>query len=152
MRAVTHVDDARLSTIVAGLHFPNPIGLAAGFDKSGTAIRALAGLGFGSVEIGSVSIDPSSGNPKPRLWRLPADDAIVVHYGLPNDGAEVIARRIAGTRLPVALGVNLVVTNRGLGASPSGADAIIGEYVAAARILARRADYLMLKSLLPQHG
>src|SRR3979411_1439243 len=79
IRAMTHVDDARLSTIVAGLHFPNPIGLAAGFDKSGTAIRALAGLGFGSVEIGSVSIDPSSGNPKPRLWRLPADDAIVVH-------------------------------------------------------------------------
>jgi dihydroorotate dehydrogenase (fumarate)/dihydroorotate dehydrogenase len=149
MRAVTHVDDARLSTIVAGLHFPNPIGLAAGFDKSGTAIRALAGLGFGSVEIGSVSIDPSSGNPKPRLWRLPEDDAIVVHYGLPNDGAEVIARRIAGTRLPVALGANLVVTNRGLGAAALGADQIIGEYVAAAKVLARRADYLMLNLSCP---
>ena len=101
--------------------------------------------GFGSIEIGSISIDPSSGNPKPRLWRLPEDDAIVVHYGLPNDGAEVIARRIAGIRLPVTLGVNLVVTNRGLGAAPLGADQIIGEYVTAAKILARRADYLMLK-------
>ena len=75
MRAMTHVDDARLSTIVAGLHFQSPVGLAAGFDKSGTAVRALAGLGFGSVEIGSISIDPSLGNPKPRLWRLPDDEA-----------------------------------------------------------------------------
>jgi dihydroorotate dehydrogenase len=149
MRAMTHVDDARLSTIVAGLHFPNPVGLAAGFDKSGTAIRALTGLGFGSVEIGSISVDPSSGNPKPRLRRLPDDEAIAVHYGLPNDGAEVIARRIAGIRLPVPLGVNLVVTNRGPGAAPLGADQIIGEYVAAAKVLARRADYLMLNLSCP---
>jgi dihydroorotate dehydrogenase len=149
MRAVTHVDDARLSTIIAGLHFPNPVGLAAGFDKSGAAIRALAGLGFGSVEIGSVSIDPSSGNPKPRLWRLPDDGAIVVHYGLPNDGARAIAKRLAGTRLPVPLGINLVVTNRGLGAPPLSADQIIGEYVAAAKTLTRYADYLMLNLSCP---
>jgi dihydroorotate dehydrogenase len=116
MRTATCIDDDRLAADVAGLHFPNPIGLAAGFDKSGSAIRALAGLGFGSVEIGSISIDPSSGNPKPRLWRLPGDEAIVVHYGLPNDGAEAIAKRLAGTRLPVPLGINLVVTNRGPGA------------------------------------
>src|ERR1700751_4976801 len=112
MRSATRFDDARLATSVAGLHFPPPIGLAAGFDKSGSAIRALAGLGFGSVEIGSVSIDPSIGNPKPRLWRLPDDRGIVVHYGLPNDGVEVIARRLSTRRLPVPLGVNLVVTNR----------------------------------------
>jgi dihydroorotate dehydrogenase len=67
MRAVTRIDDERLSIDVAGLHFPSPIGLAAGFDKSGMAISALAGLGFGSIEIGSISVDPSSGNPKPRL-------------------------------------------------------------------------------------
>lgn len=149
MRAMTHVDDARLSTIVAGLHFPTPIGLAAGFDKSGTAIRALAGLGFGSVEIGSISIDPSSGNPRPRLWRSPHDEAIVVHYGLPNDGADVIEKRIGGISLPVPLGVNLVVTNRGLGAPPLNADQIIGEYVAAAKVLQPRADYLMLNLSCP---
>ena len=68
--------------------------MAAGFDKNGTAIRALAGLGFGSVEIGSVSVDPSQGNPKPRLWRMVEDEAIVVHYGLPNDGASAIAERL----------------------------------------------------------
>src|ERR1700722_19211553 len=136
MRAATHVDDDRLAVDVAGLHFPTPIGLAAGFDKSGSAISALAGLGFGSIEIGSVSLDPSLGNPKPRLWRLPDDDAIVVHYGLPNDGVADIAERLRRTRLPVPLGINLVVTNRGPGAAPLAADQIIGEYAraAAARI------------------
>src|SRR5882757_5818425 len=60
MRVATRVDDDRLASEVAGLHFPTPIGLAAGFDKSGTALPALAGLGFGAIEIGSVSIDPPS--------------------------------------------------------------------------------------------
>lgn len=149
MRAMTGIDNPRLQTRVAGLNFPTPIGLAAGFDKSGTAIRALAGLGFGSVEIGSISIDPSSGNPKPRLWRLPDDEAIVVHYGLPNDGADIIAKRLAQTTLPVPLGINLVVTNRGSGAAPLAADRIIDEYVRAARILAPHADYLMLNLSCP---
>jgi dihydroorotate dehydrogenase len=149
MRSATRVDDDRLATDVAGLHFPNPVGLAAGFDKSGSAIDALAGLGFGSVEIGSISIDPSTGNPKPRLWRLPDDEAIVVHYGLPNDGVATIRERLAKTRLPVPLGINLVVTNRGPGAAPLDADQIIGEYVAAARAIAPRADYLMLNLSCP---
>jgi dihydroorotate dehydrogenase (fumarate)/dihydroorotate dehydrogenase len=149
MRAATEIDDDRLATDVAGLHFPTPIGLAAGFDKSGTAIRALAGLGFGSIEIGSVSLDRSGGNPKPRLWRLPDDKAIVVHYGLPNDGVAVIAERLARTRLAVPLGINLVVTNRGPGAAPLNADQVIGEYVAAAKAMAPHADYLMLNLSCP---
>jgi dihydroorotate dehydrogenase (fumarate)/dihydroorotate dehydrogenase len=149
MRAAALVEDRRLSIDVAGLHFPSPIGLAAGFDKSGSAIRTLAGLGFGSVEIGSISIDSSAGNAKPRLWRLPEDRAIIVHYGLPNDGAAVIAERLSKTRLPIPLGINLVVTNRGAGAPPLNADQIIGEYVAAAKIMAPHADYLMLNLSCP---
>jgi dihydroorotate dehydrogenase len=149
MRAATHIDDPTLATDVAGLHFPDPIGLAAGFDKSGSAVRTLAGLGFGSVEIGSISLDPSTGNPKPRLWRLPDDQAIVVYYGLPNDGAAAITDRLSGTRLPVPLGINLVVTNRGPGAPSLNADQIIGEYVAAARTTAPHADYLMLNLSCP---
>ena len=149
MRAATLVNDARLSIDVAGLHFPTPIGLAAGFDKSGSAISALAALGFGSIEIGSISIDPSIGNPKPRLWRLPDDRAVIVHYGLPNDGAVAIARRLSTTKLPVPLGINLVVTNRGAGATPLNADQIINEYVAAAKIMASHADYLMLNLSCP---
>jgi len=149
MRTATRVADERLSVEIAGLHFPTPIGLAAGFDKSGSAITALAGLGFGSVEIGSISIDASLGNPKPRLWRLPDDRGIIVHYGLPNDGAQVIAERLSRTHLPVPLGVNLVVTNRGAGAAPLAADEIIGEYVAAAKTMAPHADYLMLNLSCP---
>src|ERR1700722_7260395 len=125
MRATTRVDDDRLAVDVAGLHFPTPIGLAAGFDKSGSAISALAGLGFGSIEIGSGLLDTSPGNPKPRLWRLPDDDAIVVHYGLPNDGVADIAERLRRTRLPVPLGINLVVTNRGPRAGAPPADPIL---------------------------
>ena len=149
MRTATRIDDNRLAVDVAGLRFPSPIGLAAGFDKSGSAISALAGLGFGSIEIGSISIDPSQGNPKPRLWRLPDDNGIVVHYGLPNDGVAAIAERLARTRLPVPLGINLVVTNRGPGAAPLNADQIIGEYADAARAMAPHADYLMLNLSCP---
>src|SRR5262245_27721616 len=64
------VSDPRLATTVAGIRFPHPIGLAAGYDKSARSVAMLAALGFGSVEIGSVSIDASDGNPRPRLWRL----------------------------------------------------------------------------------
>src|SRR5436190_23210128 len=112
------VDDPRLATTVAGVRFANPIGLAAGFDKSGHAMATLAALGFGSVAVGSVSIDASDGNPKPRLWRLPQDRAVVVHYGLPNDGARAVAERVARMRLPVPLGINLVGTNPGRNAPP----------------------------------
>ncbi|HUN96203.1 MAG TPA: quinone-dependent dihydroorotate dehydrogenase [Bradyrhizobium sp.] len=149
MHKATRCDHPGLKVDLAGLRFPNPIGLAAGFDKSGSAIAALAGLGFGSVEIGSISIEPSEGNPKPRLWRLPDDRAIAVHYGLPNDGAAIVSQRLKGIRPPVPLGINLVVTNRGAGAAPLDADEIIGEYVSAAKAMARYADYLMLNLSCP---
>jgi dihydroorotate dehydrogenase len=149
LRSALAVADPRLATRVAGLNFPSPIGLAAGFDKSGDTIETLAALGFGFIEIGSVSADPSDGNPRPRLFRLPADRAIVVHYGLPNAGATRIAARIDEVRLPVPLGVNLVKTNRGPGAAPEKAEQIIGEYVEAAQAFAPRADYLMLNLSCP---
>src|SRR5687767_9903490 len=112
LRAIYGVTDPRLATNVAGIRFETPIGLSAGFDKSGEAIETLAALGFGFVEIGSVSIDPSGGNPRPRLFRLPEDRAIVVAYGVPNDGARAVAGRLSGMRLPVPLGINIVKTNR----------------------------------------
>lgn len=145
----TAVSDVRLESTVAGLRFPTPLGLAAGFDKSGTAVDMLAALGFGFVEVGSVSIDPSLGNPRPRLFRLPQDRAIVVHYGLPNDGAPAVAARLARKRLPVPLGINIVKTNRGLDGPTESATQIIDEYVAAARVLATVADYLMLNLSCP---
>ena len=78
-----------------GLTFPNPLGLAAGFDKNAVGIDALAALGFGSVEVGTVTALPQPGNDEPRLFRLPADRAIVNRMGFNNDGAEVVAQRLA---------------------------------------------------------
>jgi dihydroorotate dehydrogenase len=149
LRELCAIQDPRLDTVVAGLRFPTPLGLAAGFDKNGTATEMLAALGFGFVEIGSVSIDASRGNVRPRLFRLPEDRAIVVHYGLPNEGALAIAERLAKAHLPAPLGINLVKTNRGLRAPPESSDQMIREYIEAARVLAPRADYLMLNLSCP---
>lgn len=138
--------DDRLATRVAGLSFANPLGLAAGFDKNGRAIQALSALGFGFVEIGSVSAHPSAGNPRPRLFRLPADESIVVNYGVPNDGAQTVAARVASRPTPVPLGVNLVETNT---SRPSAPDAVVAELVAAVRPFLRRADYITLNLNCP---
>ena len=149
--AVDHLfaaDDSRLETTVAGLRFRNPIGLAAGFDKNGAAVPMLAALGFGAVEIGSISHDPSAGNARPRLFRLPDDAAIVVNYGLPNEGAAAVATRLAGLRVGVPLGINIVKTNRPGGPAET-KDAIIAEYADAAKTLAPHAGYLMFNLSCP---
>ena len=133
-------DDPRLRHVVSGIDFPNPVGLAAGFDKNGVAVTTLACAGFGSIEVGSVSAHPSDGNPdRPRLFRLPADDAVVVNYGVPNDGSEAVARRLATVKLPVPLGVNLVETNTGL---PTETDHVIEDIVEAARPFLAITNYI----------
>ena len=100
-----------LSRDVMGLHFPNPIGLAAGLDKQGEAVPAWQALGFGFVEVGTVTALPQPGNPRPRLFRLTADEALVNRMGFNNGGAEAMARRLQHLRargLPeIPLGVNL---------------------------------------------
>ena len=146
LRSVYGFEDERLATEVAGLRFPNPLGLAAGFDKNGRGVQALSRLGLGHVEVGSVSARPSRGNPRPRLFRLPADEAIVVNYGVPNDGADAVARRVSARPLPVPLGVNLVETNSG---RPAPADEVIAELAEAARAFAGPADYLTLNLNCP---
>ena len=143
------VRDERLAGEVAGLRFPNPVGLAAGYDKSGKAVRMMAALGFGFVEIGSISADPSGGNPRPRLWRLPEDQAICVHYGLPNDGADLVAERLNGSRFPVPLGINIVKTNRGIDARPESEEAILEDYCRSVSKLKDVGDYLNLNLSCP---
>ena len=138
-----------LATEVAGLQFSNPIGLAAGWDKSGRALNMLDRMGFGTVEIGSVSAFASVGNPKPRLYRLPQDQAIQVHYGLPNDGVEVVAERVAAARLRIPLGVNLVATNYGPNTPASSVDDIIDDYATSVARTHRHADYLTLNLSCP---
>jgi dihydroorotate dehydrogenase (fumarate)/dihydroorotate dehydrogenase len=138
-----------LACEVAGLSFEHPIGLAAGWDKSGRALRMFDALGFGFAEIGSVSADASIGNPKPRLFRLPQDEAIVVNYGLPNDGAAAVARRIDRYRPRSPLGINLVNTNRGADAPPADEATILDDFERSAALLHARADYLTLNLSCP---
>ena len=85
----------RLATTVAGLSLANPVGLAAGFDKNGTAVAPLLKSGFGFIEIGAVTPRPQPGNPRPRLFRLSADRAVINRFGFNNDGADAVAARLS---------------------------------------------------------
>jgi dihydroorotate dehydrogenase len=101
-------DDAKLAVRAFGLNFPNPVGMAAGFDKSAEAPDALLRLGFGFVEIGSVTPKPQAGNPRPRLFRLERDQAIVNRMGFNNDGEQAVLRRLANrAHLGGIVGVNI---------------------------------------------
>jgi dihydroorotate dehydrogenase len=88
-------DDARLSVRVFGLNFPNPVGMAAGFDKHGEVPDALLRLGFGFAEIGTVTPQPQPGNPRPRLFRLPGDQGVINRLGFNSEGAQAVLARLA---------------------------------------------------------
>ena len=102
------IEDGRLGVDAFGQRFSNPIGVAAGFDKNGRFPLALASLGFGHVEIGGVTADPQSGNPRPRMFRLPEDEAIINRMGFNNDGADRVGARLETTDHPgIPMGVNI---------------------------------------------
>jgi dihydroorotate dehydrogenase len=126
-----------------GLRFRNRVGLGAGFDKDGVAIRGWAALGFGFVELGTVTPRPQDGNPRPRLFRLPKDEALINRMGFNNAGADALAARIAEARphLPpgFVIGVNI-------GRNRDGDEA---DYPAAARAVAEVADYLAINVSSP---
>ena len=90
-----------------GLSFPNPIGLAAGLDKNGDYIDALAALGFGFIEIGTVTPKPQPGNPTPRLFRLPEKKAIINHMGFNNKGVDYLVKKVKKARYQGILGINI---------------------------------------------
>lgn len=101
-------DDRRLAVSAFGLGFPNPVGLAAGFDKHAEVPDACLRLGFGFVEVGGVTPKPQVGNPKPRVFRLVPDQAVINRYGLNSDGVDVVARRLSGRRGGTGIvGVNI---------------------------------------------
>jgi len=101
------VDDERLAVDALGQQFPNPVGVAAGFDKNAEVVDGLAALGFGFVEVGGVTAVPQSGNARPRMFRLRDDRALVNRMGLNNDGAAVVSDRLAALDAPVPVGVNV---------------------------------------------
>jgi dihydroorotate dehydrogenase len=144
-RAVCAPSDPALRVKALGLEFPGPFGLAAGFDKNGVGIAGLAALGFGFVEIGTVTGQPQPGNPAPRLFRLPRDRALINRLGFNNDGAEAVARRLARgrPRNGAVVGVNIGKTKVVPEAEAT------ADYVFSARLLAPHADYLVVNVSSP---
>jgi dihydroorotate dehydrogenase len=135
-------DDPKLAVRAFGLNFPNPIGMAAGFDKSGEVPDALLRLGFGFVEIGSVTPKPQTGNPRPRIFRLERDEGVINRLGFNNDGAEAVLRRLATrAHLGGIVGVNV-------GANKDSADRV-ADYVKLIETFAPVASYFTINVSSP---
>ncbi|MDT9599488.1 quinone-dependent dihydroorotate dehydrogenase [Sphingosinicella rhizophila] len=133
--------DRLLSIQVAGLHFPNPVGLAAGFDKDAEVPAQMLGLGFGFVEVGTLTPLPQAGNPRPRLFRLAEDRAVINRMGFNNRGMETARLRLAKRKSGGIVGVNI-------GANKDSVDRI-ADYVAGVRAMASVADYLTINISSP---
>ncbi|HET9336068.1 MAG TPA: quinone-dependent dihydroorotate dehydrogenase [Sphingomicrobium sp.] len=145
-----------IQTAVAGIDFPSPVGLAAGFDKDGEVAEAMLGFGFGSVEIGTVTPQPQLGNPKPRLFRLTEDEAVINRMGFNNEGQEAAFERLRRLiRVHGVIGVNVgankasLATFRGEGRQDGLSEAAIADYVAGVRRMAPVARYLTINISSP---
>jgi dihydroorotate dehydrogenase len=133
---------ASLRTSVAGLEFPSPVGLAAGFDKDAEVAAEILSLGFGFVEVGTLTPRPQAGNPKPRLFRLAEDRAVINRMGFNNRGqADAFMRLKACSRLGGPIGVNI-------GANKDSPD-FVGDYVAGVKAMSSVADYLAVNISSP---
>ncbi|MBI3564941.1 MAG: quinone-dependent dihydroorotate dehydrogenase [Elusimicrobia bacterium] len=142
--ALTGPSAQGLEKTVFGVRFPNPVGLAAGFDKDGRLVPVLPALGFGFLEIGSVTLEPQPGNPKPRMFRLPGSRAVLNRMGFNSEGARAVARSLASQeKCPVPLGVNLGLNK---GTEPAKAPAA---YARTFRILAAYGDYFVVNVSSP---
>lgn len=140
---------AKLATEIAGIAFPNPIGLAAGCDKNAKAVLLWHQFGFGFVEAGTVTALPQPGNPRPRIFRLPQAGALINRLGFNSEGSEVVAKRLAKLRrarahFPVPLGINIGKTK-----AVSGDDATLDDYRTSYRRLSRLADFVVVNVSSP---
>lgn len=130
-------------TTVFGVRFPNPVGLAAGMDKDGVALSAWPALGFGFVEVGTVTWHAQPGNDRPRLFRLPASGALINRMGFNNRGAQALAARLAAGRPPVPLGISLGKSK----VTPL--EAAVDDYLASYRALRPYGDYFAVNVSSP---
>jgi dihydroorotate dehydrogenase len=136
------IDDFRLRQTLWGLDFANPVGLAAGFDKNAEVVQAMLGQGFGFVEVGTVTPKPQTGNPRPRLFRLTGDGAVINRMGFNGAGLNVFRRNLEGVKTrPGPIGVNL-------GKNAASVD-VGADYTAGVRALAGLADYLVINVSSP---
>lgn len=147
LRARFGVQDARLEQQLWGLSFKNPVGLAGGADKNGVAVPFWWGIGMGFAEIGSVTHRPSEGNPRPRSFRLPEDEALINRMGLPNEGAANVMRRIekAGRPEPFPIGINVAKSHD----SACVGDRAQDDFVAGVQTARPIADFITLNVSCP---
>jgi dihydroorotate dehydrogenase len=150
LRTLYPANDPVLSSTVMGIEFPAPFGLAAGFDKNAEGIDALAALGFGSIEIGTVTGEGQPGNERPRLARLIADRSVVNRMGFNNGGAEEVAHRLKNRVATNVGGSPLTVLGVNIGKTKAVPEAeAIGDYVSSTKLLAPYADYLVVNVSSP---
>lgn len=142
-RKLYKITDKRLETIVAGITFPNPVGIAAGFDKNALLINELADCGFGFVEIGTVTPVGQPGNEKPRLFRLLEDEAIINRMGFNNDGAEIVAERLKSLKKRCIVGGNIGKNK----VTPN--EEAVSDYVKSYNILELYVDYFVVNVSSP---
>ena len=140
--------DKRLENEVMGIKFENPVGLSAGFDKNAQLSDFIPDLGFGFIEIGSVSANSCEGNPKPRLHRLIKDNAIIVHYGLANQGAEKIYQRLKDKQFRIPFGVSIAKTND----STIKGEKSVEDYFKSFELLKSIGDYITINISCPNSG
>lgn len=143
LRRLLSPTDPVLASNVFGVRFPGPLGLAAGFDKDGAGLHSWGALGFGYAEVGTVTAQPQPGNPRPRMFRLPADRALLNRMGFNNRGAGQLAIRLARHRSQVPIGVNIGKTK-----TTPAADAV-DDYRTSARLVAPLASYLVVNVSSP---
>ncbi len=141
--------DPMLETIVAGIRFPNPVGLAAGYDKDGRIAHKMHGLGFGFAELGTLTPLAQPGNPQPRLFRLVQDRAVINRFGFNNGGQGAAADRIARYRQPVNSGGPVIGINIGANKDATAAGRGIADYVTGVTCMAPLADYLTVNISSP---
>lgn len=135
-----------LEQTILGIDFKNPIGLAAGFDKNAELTDILPAVGFGFEEVGSITGELCLGNPKPRLWRLPESEGLLVYYGLKNDGAEIIAKRLKNKKFENVIGISIAMTNK---PENLDLDKAIEDYVKAFGAFTTIGDYFTLNTSCP---
>lgn len=148
MTCATETQFPKLKQKIWGIDFPNPMGLAAGFDKNALALPVWEKFGFGFIEIGTITFHAQEGNPKPRIFRIPESEALINRMGFPNEGAEAIARRLEAyqnqgrwTKIPV--GINLGKSKiTSLEEAPQ-------DYLASFRLLQKFADYIAINVSSP---
>ena len=148
IKSLYHYENPKLEQNILGINFKNPVGLSAGFDKNAHLTDILPSIGFGFMEVGSITGQPCEGNPKPRLWRLPKDNSIAVYYGLANEGAEAISAKLKDKTFKIPLAASIAKTNN----PKIKGNASINDYYKGFSLMKNIANFMVINISCPNTG